>query len=405
MHHSSTKGQPAVPGRSCGSLALEPARRDQGRLRGDAKTGSPKQRTIAEGDGAHRHADDPRCRHRQPAGRLESVHQRGPGHRRRRIPTSRRRPAARAQRARAGHALRELLDIFRAARLADPYSPTAPTLIARRFDEDRQIPEARVREDARGRALLAARAARRQADREAARPQARAVRHLVRRLHAARRLHRSAARRDRAQEYPTRRRVQEGHPASARRSSASRHGDGGVPRRTTSSSTRRAAPATRWAPAAAATRRTCARASSKDGMNYKGYNIAVHEMGHNVEQTFSLNEIDHTLLQGVPNTAFTEALAFVFQATRPRAARAAPSPTRKRGRSRRSTISGGPARSPASRWSTWACGTGCTTIPTPRRRSCARRRVADRQATSGTSTTRRSSGKKDVDAARRSIRT
>ncbi|MBV9927983.1 MAG: hypothetical protein JOZ96_23385 [Acidobacteria bacterium] len=51
----------------------------------------------------------------------------------------------------------------------------------------------------------------------------------------------------------------------------------------------------------------------KGGMNYKGYNIAVHELGHNVEQTFSLNLIDHTLLQGVPNAAFTEALAFVFQ--------------------------------------------------------------------------------------------
>ena len=49
-------------------------------------------------------------------------------------------------------------------------------------------------------------------------------------------------------------------------------------------------------------------------MNYKGYNIAVHELGHNVEQTFSLNDIDSTLLEGVPNTAFTEALAFVFQA-------------------------------------------------------------------------------------------
>ena len=49
-------------------------------------------------------------------------------------------------------------------------------------------------------------------------------------------------------------------------------------------------------------------------MDYKGYNIAVHEMGHNVEQTFSLNEMDHCLLKGVPNTAFTEALAFVFQA-------------------------------------------------------------------------------------------
>ena len=48
-------------------------------------------------------------------------------------------------------------------------------------------------------------------------------------------------------------------------------------------------------------------------MNYKGFNIAVHEMGHNVEQTLSLNNIDYTLLEGVPNTAFTEALAFVFQ--------------------------------------------------------------------------------------------
>ncbi len=52
----------------------------------------------------------------------------------------------------------------------------------------------------------------------------------------------------------------------------------------------------------------------KNGMDYKGFNIAVHEMGHNVEQTISLNDVDHTLLQGVPNTAFTEAIAFVFQA-------------------------------------------------------------------------------------------
>ncbi|MDX2014973.1 MAG: hypothetical protein SFW67_32555 [Myxococcaceae bacterium] len=52
----------------------------------------------------------------------------------------------------------------------------------------------------------------------------------------------------------------------------------------------------------------------KEGMNYKGYNIAVHELGHNVEQVFSLYGVDSTLLAGVPNTAFTEAIAFVFQA-------------------------------------------------------------------------------------------
>ncbi|HZN04196.1 MAG TPA: hypothetical protein VFD06_11500 [Candidatus Polarisedimenticolia bacterium] len=49
------------------------------------------------------------------------------------------------------------------------------------------------------------------------------------------------------------------------------------------------------------------------GMDYKGYNIAVHEMGHNVEQSFSLDRIDHWFLHGVPNNAFTEALAMVFQ--------------------------------------------------------------------------------------------
>ncbi len=51
-----------------------------------------------------------------------------------------------------------------------------------------------------------------------------------------------------------------------------------------------------------------------DGMDYKGYNIAVHELGHNVEQTFSLHEVENYMMRGVPNNAFTEALAFMFQA-------------------------------------------------------------------------------------------
>ncbi|NQV03029.1 MAG: hypothetical protein HQ542_10305, partial [Bacteroidia bacterium] len=50
-----------------------------------------------------------------------------------------------------------------------------------------------------------------------------------------------------------------------------------------------------------------------EGMDYKGYNIAIHELGHNVEQTISLYFVDYYMLQGVPNTAFTEALAFTFQ--------------------------------------------------------------------------------------------
>lgn len=50
-----------------------------------------------------------------------------------------------------------------------------------------------------------------------------------------------------------------------------------------------------------------------EGMDYKGYNIAVHELGHNVEQVLTLNDMDYYMLKGVPNTAFTEAWAFTFQ--------------------------------------------------------------------------------------------
>lgn len=51
----------------------------------------------------------------------------------------------------------------------------------------------------------------------------------------------------------------------------------------------------------------------EQGMDYKGYNIAIHEFGHNVEQTISLYDVDYFMMNGVPNTSFTEALAFVFQ--------------------------------------------------------------------------------------------
>jgi hypothetical protein len=49
------------------------------------------------------------------------------------------------------------------------------------------------------------------------------------------------------------------------------------------------------------------------GMEYKGYNIALHEFGHNVEQTITMNRVDNYIMNGIPSTAFTEALAFVFQ--------------------------------------------------------------------------------------------
>jgi len=52
---------------------------------------------------------------------------------------------------------------------------------------------------------------------------------------------------------------------------------------------------------------------AQQGMDYKGFNIAIHELGHNVEQTITLHNVDYYLMRGVPNTAFTEALAFIFQ--------------------------------------------------------------------------------------------
>lgn len=63
----------------------------------------------------------------------------------------------------------------------------------------------------------------------------------------------------------------------------------------------------RWQPARLRTR------IGAEGMDYKGYNIAVHEFGHNVEGVLSLYGVDHYMLSGIPNTGFTEAMAFVFQ--------------------------------------------------------------------------------------------
>ncbi len=49
------------------------------------------------------------------------------------------------------------------------------------------------------------------------------------------------------------------------------------------------------------------------GMDYKGFNVGMHEFGHTVEQTLSLHKVDHHMIHGVPFSAFSEAFAFVFQ--------------------------------------------------------------------------------------------
>ena len=212
-----------------------------------------------------------------------------------------------------------LLDTFHAARAADPYVPTAPTHVARKFDIEREIPEARVvglLQEVVSSPLLPRIARLVEA---AAGEQARAVRPLVRRVPAAGPIRRARARRARPQALPGRRGLPEGppaHPDDAR----IRARAGALARRP-----HRGRPGARLraTPPAAAKRGDFPRLRTrvgKQGMDYKGFNIAIHELGHNVEQVFSLYEVDHTLLQGVPNNAFTEAIAFVFQRARPRGA-------------------------------------------------------------------------------------
>ena len=205
-----------------------------------------------------------------------------------------------------------LLKTYQASKLADPYSPTAPTYIARRFEEDRQIPEQRVR------AILEQVVGSPQVARVAALIQKRLGRPLepfdvwYNGFRAKSKYSEAELDQIVAKKYPTAEAyradipnmlVKLGFPkdradyiaaniiVDPARGSGHAMGSG-----------------MRDAKVHLRTR------VEKSGMNYKGYNIAVHEMGHNVEQTLSMKDMDHWFLNGVPNTAFTEALAFVFQA-------------------------------------------------------------------------------------------
>ena len=204
-----------------------------------------------------------------------------------------------------------LLKDFQASKLADPYSPTAPTLIDRRFDEDREIPEQRLQ------AML---------EQVLSSPLVGQTAQLI-----ATRLGRplepfnvwyngfrpgskyTEAELDAiiAKKYPTAEAYQKDIPNLLMKL-------GFAPDRAQYVAANIIVDPARGSGHAMGAQRRADKAHlrtrvEKSGMNYKGFNIAVHEMGHNVEQTFSLNNVDYTLLQGVPNTAFTEALAFVFQ--------------------------------------------------------------------------------------------
>jgi hypothetical protein len=205
-----------------------------------------------------------------------------------------------------------LLKTYQASRKMDPYSPTAPTLIARRFDENREIPEERVRKMLTDvvSSLLAPKVAaliRKRLGRDLEpfdvwysgfRPKSEYTEaqldEIVRK------------------KYPTPEAYQKDIPNLLVKL-------GFAPERAQFVAANIVVDPARGSGHAMGSGMRDAKVHlrtrvEKTGMNYKGFNIAVHEMGHNVEQTFSMKDVDHTLLAGVPNTAFTEALAFVFQA-------------------------------------------------------------------------------------------
>ncbi len=200
---------------------------------------------------------------------------------------------------------------FFAARKADPYSPTARTLIARRFDENREIPEARVQ------AML---------EQVVTSP---LVPHVAKLIEA--RLRRTLepfdiwysgfrpgsqyteAQLDEmvAKRYPTAQAYQQDIPNLLMKLGFSSERAQYLARNIAVDPARGAGHAM-----GAAMRGEKAHLRTrveKAGMNYKSFNVAAHEMGHNVEQTLSLNDVDYIFLKGVPNTAFTEAFAFLFQ--------------------------------------------------------------------------------------------
>lgn len=203
------------------------------------------------------------------------------------------------------------LAIFKAEKKADPYYPTMPSLIARRFERDREIPEAKVEE------LLVSILSSEEIRRTAKLIEKRLGRPLepfdiwYNGFKTSSSMPESQLDRIVTQKYSTVQAFQKDipnilvkldFPSDLAHFIASKivvdpaRGSGHAME-----------PGRREDKAHLRTR------VPSGGMNYKGYNIACHELGHNVEQVLSLNHVDSYLLRGVPNTAFTEAFAFIFQ--------------------------------------------------------------------------------------------
>ncbi len=204
-----------------------------------------------------------------------------------------------------------LLETFLASKKMDPYSPTAPTLIARRFDENREIPEQQAR------AML---------EKVCGSPLVPKIAKLIEeRLGRPLEAHdiwyngfrgtgsynEEELNRIVSKKYPDAEAFDKDMPRILRKLGFSRRTASYLAEHIVVEPARGSGHAAGGEmPGQLARLRTRV---GPNGMDYKGYNIAVHELGHNVEQVFSLNDVDHPLLKGVPNTAFTEAIAYIFQ--------------------------------------------------------------------------------------------
>ena len=313
------EGEPAFPRGDEAPVALEPSRRAQGGLSGQEERSRQAAHDPA-GDGTDRHPDDSRGGRRQSGRRLEPVHERGEAGRGEGLRGDAPIPANVTNSPEPDTRYAILLSTFKAAKLVDPYSPTAPTLIARRFDENREIPEARVRE------MLVQVVSSPLVPKVAKLIEERLGRKLepfdiwyngfrAKSLYSQEELDKIVA-----QKYPNAAAFEKDIPNILMKLGFSNDRAAYIAKYIAVDPARGSGHASgggmRGATAHLRTR------LGKNGMDYKGFNIAVHELGHNVEQVLSLNDVDHTLLQGVPNTAFTEGVRVRFPGPRSRDSRA-----------------------------------------------------------------------------------
>ena len=285
MHHVLTPdGRRLFPPGHAPAQPLEPARRAEGPL---LRSRWPRAPAVDRArDGEDRPPGDPGGRGRQPPARLDARDRR----RRPLTREGRRAPAgatATPSTAPEDERYRRWLDIFAAERLVDAHTPDNPTLIDRRFNVNREIPEAQVQ------ALFAAVLDSPLAARVAKLIQKR----LGRTLQPFDIWYSGFRPRGRFSEAELDAITKQRYPnAAAYAADMPRlfHELGFSEERARFLADRIVVdPARGSGHALGATRRDdeahLRTRVGKDGMDYKGYNIAVHEMGHNVEQVFSVS--------------------------------------------------------------------------------------------------------------------